>query len=59
MLTDLERASDHCSNLGLAVRIKHGEMSDKHGAMTKQELEKTHGFEQYFIEYAKKYVIGQ
>ena len=57
MLTDLERASDHCSNLGLAVRIKHGEMSDKHGAMTKQELEKTHGFEQYYNEYAKKYVI--
>ena len=32
-------------------------MSDKHGAMTKQELEKTHGFEQYYNEYAKKYVI--
>ncbi len=59
MLTDLERVGDHCSNLGLAIRINHGEMSDKHGTITKQEIEKTHGFEAFYGEYAKKYTIGQ
>lgn len=59
MLTDLERVGDHCSNLGIAMRIRHGEMSDRHGTMTKQEIEKTHGFEEYYSEYAKKYFIKQ
>lgn len=59
MLTDLERISDHCSNLGIAIRIKHGEMRDRHGAMNKQEIEKSHGFEEYYGEYAKKYTIVQ
>ena len=59
MLTDLERIGDHCSNLGIAMRIRHGEMSDRHGTMTKQEIEKTHGFEEYYSEYAKKYFIKQ
>ncbi len=57
MLTDLERVSDHCSNLEIAIRIKNGEMNDRHGTITKQEIEKTHGFEQYYEEYAKKYTI--
>ncbi len=57
MLTDLERVGDHCSNLGIAIRIKHGEMSDRHGTMTKQEIKKTHSFERYYGEYAKKYTI--
>lgn len=57
MLTDLERVGDHCSNLGIAIRIKHGEMSSRHGMMTKQELEKTHGFETYYSEYTPKYTI--
>ncbi len=57
MLTDLERVGDHCSNLGIAIRINHSEMSNRHGTMTKQEIEKTHGFETYYNEYAKKYTI--
>ncbi len=57
MLTDLERVSDHCSNLGIAIRIKHREMSERHGTMTKQEIEKTHGFETYYDEYVSKYLI--
>ena len=57
MLTDLERVGDHCSNLAIAIRIRHREMNERHGTMTKQEIEKTHGFEQYYGEYAKKYTI--
>lgn len=57
MLTDLERVGDHCSNLGIAIRIKQGEMSDRHGTMTKQELEKTHNFSIYYSEFAKKYSV--
>lgn len=57
MLTDLERVGDHCSNLGIAIRIKNGEMSDRHGTMTKQEIEKTHGFEQYYNEYSQKFSL--
>lgn len=59
MLTDLERVGDHCSNLGIAIRIKNGEMSDRHGTMTKQEIEKTHGFEAYYNEYSQKYSVSR
>ena len=59
MLTDLERVGDHCSNLGIAIRIKNGEMSDRHGTMTKQEIEKTHGFEAYYNEYSRKYSVSR
>lgn len=57
MLTDLERIGDHCSNLGIATRIKHGEMNNKHGALTKMELEKAHNFEMYYREYVNKFSI--
>lgn len=57
MLTDLERIGDHCSNLGMAIRIKHSEVSNRHGSMTKQEIKETHGFEKYYGEYVKKYTI--
>ena len=57
MLTDLERVGDHCYNLGIAIRIKHSEMNTRHGTITKQEIEKTHGFEKYYAEYALKYTI--
>ena len=58
MLTDLERVGDHCSNLGIAIRIKHGEMSDRHGVITKQEINKTHNFDTYYNEYAEKFTIS-
>ncbi len=59
MLTDLERVGDHCYNLGIAIRIRHSEMNARHGTITKQEIEKTHGFEKYYDEYAEKYAIHQ
>lgn len=57
MLTDIERIGDHCSNLGIAIRIGSGEMSDKHGIMSKIELEKSHNFEEYYQEYLNKYSL--
>ncbi len=57
ILTDLERIGDHCSNLGIAFRIKNGEMKDRHGTITKQELEETHNFKQYYDEYASQFSI--
>ena len=53
--TDIERIGDHCSNLGIAIRIGSGEMSDKHGILSKMELEKSHDFEKYYDEYLRQF----
>ncbi len=58
MLTDLERVGDHCSNLGIAIRIRHGEMKDRHGTITTQEIENTHRFKEYYEEYAARYALS-
>ncbi len=55
MLTDIERVSDHCSNIGIAIRINHDELDSKHGTISKQELANAHNFEEYFKEYSEKY----
>ena len=55
ILTDLERVGDHCSNLGIEMRIKHGEINDKHGMVSKVELEKMHDFEKYFKGYMEQF----
>ncbi len=57
MLTNIERVSDHCSNIGIAIRINHNELEGKHGTISKNELEKTHDFEKYYNEYAEKYKL--
>ena len=53
ILTNIERIGDHCSNLGIAIRIKHGEVNGKHGDRTKQEVEKAHHFDEYYKEYVE------
>ncbi len=55
MLTDIERVSDHCSNIGIALRINHNELADKHGTISKQELASEHDFEKYFKEYSEMF----
>lgn len=57
MLTDLERVGDHCSNLAIAIRIKNGEMSERHGTMTKQEIKETHDFQKSYDTYVEKFTI--
>ena len=55
MLTDLERVGDHCFNLSIALRRRSGEMSERHGSLSKQEIEKTHDFRLLLEEYGKRY----
>lgn len=55
LLTDMERVSDHCSNIGIAMRMQHGEIPNKHSLVSKKEIEKEHNFEEYYSEYVKKY----
>ena len=55
MLTDLERISDHCSNIGLAVRMKHNEISEQHGMVSRMEIENEHNYKEIYNEYMEKY----
>lgn len=55
MLTDLERISDHCSNIGLAVRIMHNEISERHGMISRAEIENEHNYKAIYGEYMEKY----
>ncbi len=57
MLTDLERISDHCSNIGLAVRMKHDEISDQHGMVSRTEIENEHDYKNIFHEYMDRYQL--
>ncbi len=55
MLTDLERVSDHCSNIGIAMRMEHEEIHNKHSVVSKMEIEKQHNFEEYYKEYMERF----
>ncbi len=55
MLTDLERISDHCSNIGIAVRMKHNEISEQHGMVSRMEIETEHNYKEIYNEYMEKY----
>lgn len=57
MLTNIERVSDHCSNVGIAIRINHDELKGKHGTLSKNELEKTHDFEKLYNGYLEQYKV--
>lgn len=57
MLTDLERVSDHCSNIGIAMRMEHEEIYNKHSIVSKMELEKEHHFQEYYNEYLEKFTL--
>ena len=55
MLTDMERVGDHCSNIGIAIRMEHNEIDNKHSMISKKEIEKEHNFSEYYDEYLKKF----
>ncbi len=55
MLTDFERIGDHCSNVGIAVRIHHNEMIGQHDVDSKNILEQ-HDFEKFYEEYKEKFL---
>ncbi|MCQ2545579.1 MAG: hypothetical protein MJ144_04020 [Clostridia bacterium] len=55
MLTDLERIGDHCSNIGIAIRMDHDELTEKHGMISKMEIEKEHDFDKYYGDYMDRF----
>ena len=58
LLTDLERVSDHCSNIaGLVIEMSHSEM-DLHKYLKKIKKDPNGSFNTLYEEYGKKYSIG-
>lgn len=55
ILTDMERVGDHCSNLAIALRIRHGEITAKHGSSSSIKREDEHDFRKYYDEYSEEY----
>ena len=55
LLTDIERISDHCSNLAIAtIELQHDEF-DTHNYVESMKKTKGEQFESYFEEYRHKY----
>ena len=57
MLTNLERIGDHCSNIGIAIRMEHNELADKHSLVSRKEIEESHNFNKYMEEYMTQFDI--
>lgn len=57
LLTDLERISDHCSNIALAMIESESESFDAHEYISSLNAMHTKSFDEYFHEYSKKYKI--
>lgn len=55
ILTDMERVGDHCSNIGIAVRIRHGEMTDRHGSSFLKDPEGKHDPEKIYSDYLRSF----
>ena len=57
MLTNIERISDHCSNVAVAmIELQSGEF-ETHSYMEGLRAMHSHSFDEYFEEYSKKYTI--
>ena len=59
MLTDLERIGDHCSNIGLAIRMEHDEIDYQHGLLSKKHIEESHAYSTYMQEYIERFPDDQ
>ena len=55
MLTDMERVGDHCSNIGIAMRLEHDEIHNKHSVVSKMNIKNENNFEQYYNEYSERF----
>lgn len=56
ILTNCERIGDHCSNIGIAIKVDI-EGIDAHDSRNRMEIERAHGFDEMFAEYNVKYEI--
>lgn len=57
LLTDLERISDHCSNLALAVIELRTDEIDPHDYVIQLKEKHSHHFDEYYEEYAERYYV--
>lgn len=58
MLTNFERIGDHCSNIGIAIKMDEEENMESHELVTRMAIEREHGFDQYYDDYLEKYHIN-
>ncbi len=56
LVADLERVSDHCSNIGLVIAELEDNAMDVHEMGDAIKLEHAHHFEEYFNEFQMKYL---
>lgn len=56
MLTDFERIGDHCSNIGMAVRIDHKEINSQH-AKSKNDIQRAGWYSDRYQEYMEQFNI--
>ena len=57
ILSNLERVSDHCSNIAVAMIEINGDMFDTHGYLDELKKHHTADFDRMYAEYAGKYSI--
>ena len=57
LLTNIERVSDHCSNIAISLIEMNGDVYDAHNYVMNLKEHHTNRFEEYFEEYAEKYKI--
>lgn len=57
LLTNLERISDHCSNIAIAMIELESENFDAHEYINSLIEVRSHGFDKYYAEYSKKFSL--
>lgn len=57
LLTNLERISDHCSNIAIAMIELESENFDAHEYINSLIEVRSHGFDKYYSEYSKKFSL--
>ncbi len=57
LVTDLERISDHCSNIGLAIIERKTSERYAHAYLNELEKQHTDRYDRYYREYSEKYKV--
>lgn len=57
LLTNFERVGDHCSNIAVAMIELESDSFDTHEYINSLAAAHSHGFDEYYEEYSKKYSI--
>lgn len=57
ILTDIERIGDHCSNIGIAILMKHDKLGDQHSMVSRKLIEDGQYYKKYMKEYTELFEI--